>query len=80
MNYQMVRGPDGIVWVTLQPLMAEVKAILENSKLIDVTLMDRDERRGIDFTILSLESVYNFLKSLEAEQQVKEMIDKETNK
>lgn len=73
-NYDMQRGPDGTIWVTLQPLIHEVKQILENSKTITVTGMSKQEIRGIDFTILSLEAVFNFLKSLQAEQEVKEMV------
>ena len=72
----MVRGPDDIIWVTLQPLAKEVKQILDNSKLISTTGMSNDEIRGIDFTILSLEAVYNFLNSLITEQQIKEMVER----
>jgi hypothetical protein len=79
-NYQMERGPCGTIWVTLQPLLHEVKAILENSKTIKTIDMNTDEIKGVDFTILSLEAVYNFLKSLQAEQEVKEMIAKENEK
>ena len=77
-NYEMQRGPCGTIWVTLQPLIHETKQILENAKTIKTTGMDQDEIKGIDFTILSLESVYNFLKSLQAEQEVKEMIAQAT--
>lgn len=73
----MERGPCGTIWVTLQPLIHEVKAILEQSKTIDTTGLDQQDIKGVNFTILSLEAVYNFLKSLQAEQEVKEMIKKE---
>jgi hypothetical protein len=76
MNYKMVRAEDGIVWVTLQPLMTDVKQALENAKNIDVSAMDVDEKRGVDFTILSMEAVYNFLGSLMTEQSVNEMVAK----
>lgn len=79
-NYEMQRGPCGTIWVTLQPLIHETKQILENSKSIKTTGMDHDEVKGIDFTILSLEAVYNFLKSLQAEQEVKEMIAQQEEK
>ena len=79
-NYQMERGPCGTIWVTLQPLIHEVKAILDKSKTIDTSYMDKDEIKGIDFTILSLEAVYNFLKSLQTEQEVKEMIKESESK
>ena len=76
----MVTAQDGIIWITLQPLMLEVRQILENAKNLSLDGMDPDEIRGIDFTILTLESVYNFLNSLLAEQQIQEMVEKEQNK
>ena len=79
-NYEMQRGPCGTIWVTLQPLIHETKQILENSKTINTLNMDHDEKRGVDFTILSLEAVYNFLKSLQVEQEVKEMIAQQEEK
>jgi hypothetical protein len=79
-NYKMVKAEDGIVWVTLQPLMNDVKSALENAKNIKVSDMTVDEKRGIDFTILSMESVYNFLGSLMTEQNLQEMINDATIK
>jgi hypothetical protein len=78
MNYKMVRAEDGIVWVTVQPLMTEVRNALEKAKNIDVTSMDTDDKRGIDFTILSMEAVYNFLGSLMTEQSVNELVENAT--
>jgi hypothetical protein len=78
MNYKMVRAEDNIIWVTLQPLMTDVKQALENAKNIDVSAMDVDEKRGVDFTILSMEAVYNFLGSLMTEQNINEMISNAT--
>ena len=77
MNYKMVKAEDGIVWVTLQPLMHDVKHALENAKKIDVEHMDSDDKRGVDFTILSMESVYNFLASLMTEHNVSELVNKD---
>ena len=77
MNYKMVRAEDGIVWVTVQPLMDQVKLHLEEDKKIDVTKMCADDKKGIDFTILSIEAVYNFLNSLMTEQNLTELLEKE---
>jgi hypothetical protein len=74
----MVRAEDGIVWVTVQPLMNEVKQALEKAKNINVSNMTTDDKRGVDFTILSMEAVYNFLGSLMTEQNVNEMISDAT--
>jgi hypothetical protein len=78
MNYKMVKAEDGIVWATVQPLMHDVKNALENAKNIDTSTMSSDEKRGVDFTILSMEAVYNFLGSLMAEFNVNEMVKNAT--
>jgi len=78
MNYKMVRAEDGIVWVTLQPLLTDVKQALENAKNIDTTNMLDDEKRGVDFTILAMESVHNFITSLLTEQSVNELVENAT--
>lgn len=80
MNYKMVRAEDGIVWVTLQPLLSDVKQALDNAKNIDVSDMDDDEKRGVNFTILAMESVHNFITSLLSEHSVREMVDNEEKK
>ena len=80
MNYKMVRAEDGIVWITLQPLLSDVKQALDNAKNIDTTNMDQGEKRGVDFTILAMESVHNFITSLLAEHGVRELVEKEENK
>lgn len=77
MNYKLVRAEDGIVWVSIQPLMNDVRQALENAKHIDINNMNNDDKRGVDFTILSMEAVYNFLGSLLTEQNVKDMLEKE---
>ncbi len=76
----MVKAEDGIVWVTIQPLMTQVKQALENAKNIKVDEMDSADKRGVDFTILSMEAVYNFLGSLMTEHNVNEAIQQENNK
>ena len=73
----MVRAEDGIVWVTLQPLLTDVKQALENAKNIKTENMSDDEKRGVDFTILAMESVHNFITSLLTEHGVREMVEKE---
>lgn len=80
MNYKMVRAEDGIVWVTLQPLLTDVKQALENAKNIDTSNMNVDEKRGVDFTILAMESVHNFITSLLTEHSVRELVESEEKK
>ena len=79
-NYKMKRDKDGVVWVTLQPLLSDVKSALENAKNIKIDGMDNDEKRGVDFTILAMESVHNFIAALLQEQGVREMVENEEKK
>jgi hypothetical protein len=74
MNYKMIRAEDGIVWVTLQPLLTDVKQALENAKNIKTENMSDEEKRGVDFTILAMESVHNFITSLLTEHNVNELV------
>jgi hypothetical protein len=69
-RYMMHTAPDGITWITIQPLLVQTMQHLDEAKKIDVSKLSDDERRGVDFTILSMESVVNFLKSLLAEHDL----------
>ena len=73
-NYMMHTAEDGITWITIQPLMMQTMAHYEEAKKIDVSEMSDDEKRGIDFTILSMEAVINFLRSLLAEHELENEI------
>jgi hypothetical protein len=61
-------------------LLTDVKQALENAKNIDTTKMDTNEKQGVDFTILAMESVHNFITSLLTEHSVREMVESEEKK
>ena len=73
----MVTAEDGIVWITLQPLLSDVKQAIENAKNIDTNKLDDEEKRGVNFTLLAMESVHNFITSLLAEHSVRTMVENE---
>ena len=50
----MHTAPDGITWITIQPLLVQTMQHLDEAKAIDVSTLSDSERRGVDFTILSL--------------------------
>ncbi len=74
-NYMMHTAEDGITWVTIQPLMVQTMQHLDEAKAIDVSKLSDDERRGVDFTILSMEAVVNFLRSLLAEHELANIVE-----
>ena len=70
----MHTAEDGITWVTIEPLMIQTMAHYEEAKKIDVSEMSDDEKRAVDFTILSMEAVVNFLRSLLAEHELENVV------
>ena len=73
--YQMHTADDGITWVTLEPLLQEVLERSEDAKAIDISKMSETEIKGIDWSILAIESVANFLKALLTEHALGKEID-----
>ena len=69
-RYMMHTAPDGITWVTIQPLLVQTMQHLDEAKAIDVSKLSDNEKRGVDLTIQSMESVVNFLRSLLAEHEL----------
>ena len=73
--YQMLKAEDGITWVTIEPLLQEVLERADYAKAIDISKMTKDEIKGIDWSILAIESVANFLKALLTEHALQNEID-----
>ena len=76
-NYMIHTSEVGINWVTFQPLMILKMAHLDEAKKIDTDTMSDDEKRAVDFTILSMEAVINFLRSLLAEHELENVVAKD---
>ena len=60
-------------------MLQEVLERQEDAKAIDISKMSDDEIRGIDFTILAIESVANFIKALLTEHQLKQEVEEANN-
>lgn len=70
----MHQGEDGIIWITIQPLLEQVMMHREESLKINTDKLSDDEKRGVDYAILNIEAVANFLKSLIVEHELETMI------
>lgn len=70
----MHQGEDGIIWITIQPLLEQVMMHREESLKINTDKLSSDEKRGVDYAILNIEAVANFLKSLIVEHELETMI------
>jgi len=73
-KYMMHQGEDGVIWITIQPLLEQVMMHREESLKINTDKLSSDEKRGVDYAILNIEAVANFLKSLIVEHELETMI------
>ena len=77
-NYKMITAEDGITWVTIQPLLEQVMIHREQSHKIPTEGLTDDEKRGVDYVVLNMEAVANFLRSLLVEHELETIVQKET--
>tara|TARA_R110000803_G_C11957843_1_gene318365 strand:+ start:263 stop:556 length:294 start_codon:yes stop_codon:yes gene_type:complete len=75
-NYKMITAEDGITWITIQPLLEQVMMHREESHKIPTDNLTDDEKRGVDFAVLNIEAVANFLRSLLVEHDLEKIVDK----
>ena len=73
MRYKLVKAEDGIVWVSIQPLMADIEENLDKIKQIPTIQLNDEDNRGLNLKIIGLESIYQFLGALLTEQQLVEL-------
>lgn len=73
-TYKLVKAEDGIVWVSLQPL---VNDIFENLKKLESIEIDQDmqqiDQDILNHKILGMKSLLSFLSALINEQNVKDL-------
>lgn len=73
-NYQMKTDDKGIVWVSLQPLIKDVEQVHKNAHNIDTSKMTPNEEKAVISTRVCTRAVLEFLKSLETEQMIRDMV------
>ena len=73
-NYTMKTDDKGIVWVSLQPLIKDVAEVHKNAQNIDISHMTKQEQQGVISTRVCTRAVLEFLKSLETEQMIRDMV------
>jgi hypothetical protein len=69
-RYKLEQGPDGITWVSIQPLMADVAENLDKLKNI---VYDGADKHEIDMRILGLTAIYEFLGALVTEKKLEQL-------
>ena len=66
-RYRLEKGPDGITWVSIEPLMQDVVESLDKLKNI---VYDGEDKHEIDMRILGLTAIYEFLGALVTEKKL----------
>ena len=79
MNYQLEKGPDGTIWVSVQPLMHDINKSLEHLVTVDTSNMTSQEQDIMEFNILGMKAIYTFLGALLEEQKQKEFRNASTD-
>lgn len=79
MNYRLEKGPDGTVWVSIQPLQSDINKALEHLVTVDVSTMTEQEKDIMDFNILGMKAISTFLGALLEEQKQKDHRDETTH-
>lgn len=75
MNYVLTKGPDGITWVSLEPLMNDLK---ESVITLSNMELPPEEEEGRNQKLLGLKATYEILGALVQEANLKEMRDGKT--
>lgn len=76
-SYKMKQDEYNTVWITLGPLINDVKQIVDNANNIDTSEMTEEEKKGVLSTRVCTQAVYQFLSSLNTEFIIRNMMEKD---
>jgi len=71
-TYKLFKGSDNHTYVSVGPLMQDIKLSMEKMSDIDVSNLNDDNKKIFDLKLLGLKTVYEFLGALEQEQFLKD--------
>lgn len=72
-SYHVETGPDGIRWVSLEPLMNDIVKSMDALMKIDTAEMKQEDVHILDMKILGLKTVHEFLGSIITADNLKKM-------
>ena len=81
-KYHVETGPDGIRWVSVEPLMDDIVASIEQLMKLpkeEFEKLDDDGKHIIEMKILGLRTVHEFLGSIITADNLKKMKPQEQN-
>ena len=71
-SYKLIKGGDGHLYVSIQPLMKDIAESIKKMHTMDVSHMSDENQRIFDLKMLGLTTVYEFLGAFITEQQLKD--------
>lgn len=72
-KYHVETGPDGIRWVSLEPLMDDIVQSMDALMKIDLESLDDNGKEILNLKILGLKTVHEFLGSIITADNLKKM-------
>jgi hypothetical protein len=71
-TYKMIKGGDGHLYISVQPLMRDIAKSVAIMQQMDVSDLNEDNQKIFDLKLLGLTTVYEFLGGFVTEQQLKD--------
>ncbi len=71
-TYKLMKGGDGYLYVSIQPLMKDIAASVAKMHTMDISDLSDENQRIFDLKMLGLTTVYEFLGAFITEQQLKD--------
>lgn len=71
-TYKLIKGGDGYLYVSIQPLMKDVAASIASMQKLDTSTLSDEEFNIYELKIKGLVTVYEFLGAFITEQQLKD--------
>jgi hypothetical protein len=78
MNYKLVKGPDNITWVSIEPLRDDVLDSLVKLEQVNIEGLSTIDKDIMNFNILGMKAIATFLNSLVQESDNDETINRPT--
>lgn len=72
-NYHVETGPDGVRWVSIEPLMQDIVKALDGLMKLDTSNLKEEDVHILDMKVLGLKTVHEFLGSILTADNIKKI-------
>lgn len=72
-DYKVETGPDGIRWLSVEPLMADIVKSLDSLMNLPTEKLDDEGKQLIEMKILGLRTIHQFLGSIITADNIKKL-------